>query len=73
MRQFGQLEAAVECAEDVARRRAEELALRAGASETTVHVDREDQVLRDERGSADEIYLGTEVTATAVGRPRIRA
>jgi N-methylhydantoinase A/oxoprolinase/acetone carboxylase beta subunit len=73
MRQFGQLDAAVECAEDVARRRAEELALRAGAGEATVHIDREDQVLRDERGSADEIYLGTEVTATAVGRPRIRA
>jgi N-methylhydantoinase A/oxoprolinase/acetone carboxylase beta subunit len=73
MRQFGELEAAVECAENVAREKAEELAARAGARETKVHVAREDQVLRDKRGLADEIYLGTEVTATAVGRPRIRA
>jgi N-methylhydantoinase A/oxoprolinase/acetone carboxylase beta subunit len=69
MRQFPELEAAVECAEDVAREKAEELALRAGARETKVHVKRKDQVLRDKRGLADEIYLGTEVTATAVGRP----
>jgi N-methylhydantoinase A/oxoprolinase/acetone carboxylase beta subunit len=69
MRQFRELEAAVECAEDVAREKAEELALRAGARETKVHVKRKDQVLRDKRGLADEIYLGTEVTATAVGRP----
>jgi hypothetical protein len=72
MRQFGELETAVACAEEVAREKAEELALRAGAGEAKLHVKREDQVLRDKRGLADEIYLGTEVTATAVGRPRVR-
>jgi N-methylhydantoinase A/oxoprolinase/acetone carboxylase beta subunit len=72
MRQFGQLSAAVACAEAVAREKAEELALRAGAGEAKLHLKREDQVLRDKRGLADEVYLGTEVTATAVGRPRVR-
>ena len=72
VRHFRTLEDAVECAEDVARKKAGELAERAGASEARVHVKREDQILRDKRGLADEIYLGTEVIATAVGRPRIR-
>jgi hypothetical protein len=71
-RLFRELEDAVECAQDVARERAEELARRAGAGETKVQVKREDQILRDKRGEADEIYLGTEVIATAVGRPRIK-
>jgi hypothetical protein len=73
VRVFRQLEEAVECARDEAGRKVEELARRAGASEAKVHVKREDQVLRDRRGVADEIYLRTEVTATAVGRPRMRA
>jgi hypothetical protein len=37
-----------------------------------VQVKREDQILRDRRGLADEVYLGTEVIATAVGRPRMK-
>jgi N-methylhydantoinase A/oxoprolinase/acetone carboxylase beta subunit len=73
VRHFRTLKDAVECAEDVARKKAGELARRAGASEAKVHVKREDQILRDKRGLADEIYLGTEVIATAVGRPRIRS
>ena len=73
VRVFQQLEEAVACAQDEAARKVEELARRAGASEAKVDVKREDQVLRDRRGLADEIYLGTEVTATAVGRPRMRA
>lgn len=71
-RLFPGLEEAVECAEDVAREKAAELARRAGAGETKVQVKREDQILRDKRGVADEIYLGTEVIATAVGRPRVK-
>ena len=73
VRRFGQLEDAVECAQDVARKKAEELAHRAGASEVKVQVKRKDQILRDRGGSEEEIYLGTEVVATAVGRPRMRA
>jgi N-methylhydantoinase A/oxoprolinase/acetone carboxylase beta subunit len=73
VRVFRQLEDAVECAQEVAAEKVEELARRAGASEAKVQVKREDQILRDRRGLADEIYLGTEVTATAVGRPRMRA
>jgi N-methylhydantoinase A/oxoprolinase/acetone carboxylase beta subunit len=70
MREFGRLEDAVACAEEEARKKAENLALRAGAGEPKLRIERKDQVLRDERGSAEEVYLGTEVTATAVGRPR---
>ena len=73
VRVFRQLEDAVACAQEVAAEKVEELARRAGASEAKVQVKREDQVLRDRRGLADEIYLGTEVIATAVGRPRMRA
>ncbi|GAF69114.1 unnamed protein product, partial [marine sediment metagenome] len=58
---------------DVARQKAEELAHRAGASEVKVQVKRKDQILRDKSGSEEEIFLGTEVIATAVGRPRMRA
>jgi N-methylhydantoinase A/oxoprolinase/acetone carboxylase beta subunit len=73
VRVFRQLEEAVACAQDEAAKKVEELARRAGASEAKVDVKREDQILKDRRGLADEIYLGTEVTATAVGRPRMRA
>jgi len=73
VRVFGQLEDAVACAQDAAAEKVEELARRAGASEAKVQVKREDQILRDRRGLADEIYLGTEVIATAVGRPRAKA
>ena len=71
-RVFPRLEDAVECAREVAASKAEELARRAGASEPNVQVKREDQILRDRRRPSDEIYLGTEVIATAVGRPRMR-
>ena len=73
VRVFSQLEEAVACARDGAAAAVEELARRAGASEAKVDIKREDQILRDRRGVADEIYLGTEVTATAVGRPRMRS
>jgi len=73
VRLFRQLEDAVECAQEVAAEKVEELARRAGASEAKVQLKREDQILRDRRGLAEEIYLGTEVTATAVGRPRAKA
>jgi N-methylhydantoinase A/oxoprolinase/acetone carboxylase beta subunit len=73
VRVFPHLEEAVACAKDEAAEAVGELARRAGAIEAKVDVKREDQILRDRRGLADEIYLGTEVTATAVGRPRMRS
>jgi N-methylhydantoinase A/oxoprolinase/acetone carboxylase beta subunit len=73
VRVFSHLEEAVACAQEEAAEAVGELARRAGASEAKVDVKREDQILRDRRGLADEIYLGTEVTATAVGRPRMRS
>ena len=72
VRHCPQLKDAVECAEDAARQKAEALARRAGATEWKVEVKREDQILRDKRRPSEEIYLGTEVTATAVGRPRLQ-
>ena len=72
VRHCPQLKDAVECAEDAARQKAEALARRAGATEWKVEVKREDQILRDRRRPSEEIYLGTEVTATAVGRPRLQ-
>ena len=66
---FAGLEEAVACAQDEAEQRARNLALRAGAAQPRVKVERIDRVARG--GGVEEIYMETEVIARAVGRPRM--
>jgi N-methylhydantoinase A/oxoprolinase/acetone carboxylase beta subunit len=68
---FDELEEAASFTAQKVARLAEGQALRAGASNPQVQVRRHDQVYSLEDHASEEIYLGTEVTATAVGRPRM--
>ena len=69
--QFDELEEAAACAQEEAEGRAREMALRAGADQPRVKVERIDRVARG--GGVEEIYMETEVIARAVGRPRMGA
>jgi N-methylhydantoinase A/oxoprolinase/acetone carboxylase beta subunit len=69
--QFDELEEAVACAQEEAEGRAREMALRAGADQPRVKVERIDRVARG--GGVEEIYMETEVIARAAGRPRMGA
>jgi N-methylhydantoinase A/oxoprolinase/acetone carboxylase beta subunit len=71
--QFDELEEAVACATEVAEKMAQDLALRAGADQPRVKVERNDRVARGGAGRQEEIYMETEVIARAVGRPRMGA
>jgi N-methylhydantoinase A/oxoprolinase/acetone carboxylase beta subunit len=66
---FPDLEAAAEYATGEAGRLAEEQALRAGARDVHLTVERQDHIFHPEIG--EPIYFDTEVTAVAVGRPRL--
>jgi len=70
VRDFLQLADAVAYAKDVARRLARDRARQAGASVVKVHTEQDDRTAQI--GSGDKIYIETEVTATAVGRPRLK-
>jgi len=67
--EFDDLEEAVACAQVEAEGRARDLALRAGADQPRVKVERIDRIARG--GGVGEIYMETEVVARAVGRPRM--
>lgn len=71
VRDFSRLEDAATCAQEVARQLAQDQARRAGANTAQVYVERRDRIARGGGGRIEEIYLETEVTATAVGRPRL--
>ncbi|MBN1137503.1 MAG: hydantoinase/oxoprolinase family protein [Anaerolineae bacterium] len=47
----------------------ESLARKAGAAQVEVRMDRHDTGAQDREGKGDKLYLGTELTFTAVGRP----
>jgi len=66
---FEQLEAAVQHAQAVMLPLVEALATQAGADQVVTRMTRHDQIARDARGG--EIYLGTELTFVATGRPRV--
>jgi N-methylhydantoinase A/oxoprolinase/acetone carboxylase beta subunit len=68
---FYQLEEAVAWAQQEAQRLAEENAYRAGAEEVQVHLERRDRVVKGTDDMIEEIYIDTEVIATAVGRPQL--
>jgi N-methylhydantoinase A/oxoprolinase/acetone carboxylase beta subunit len=68
---FADLEEAVTLGTREAGQMAAALARRAGAAEVHVQIRREDHIYRAPDGSGLELYFDTEVTATAVGRPRL--
>lgn len=71
MKAFGSLEDAVTCAEMEAGRIAEANAERAGAEKIDVHIERHDRIVTGIDDVVEEIYIDTEVIATAVGRPHL--
>lgn len=70
---FSSVEEAVAYAEHALVTYAETLARRAGADQVETLVTREDQLVPVALGWGQEVYLGTELTCTAVGRPRLGA
>jgi N-methylhydantoinase A/oxoprolinase/acetone carboxylase beta subunit len=66
---FERLEAAVAHAQAVVLPWVEGLAVQAGAEQVVAQMTRQDQIAIDSRGG--EVYLGTELTFTATGRPRL--
>jgi len=68
---FRRLEEAVAYAETEAGRAARAHAQQAGADDIEVHVERRDRIVRTPDDVVEEIYIDTEVVATAVGRPRL--
>jgi N-methylhydantoinase A/oxoprolinase/acetone carboxylase beta subunit len=68
---FNELDEAASFAEQEAHGLAEAQAIRAGAQAPQIKVTRQDHVYHPENGAYEDVYLGTEVSATAVGRPRI--
>lgn len=69
VRDFEDVEAAAAFAEQEAARIVVEHARRAGAASPEVQVQRHDQIYHTDTGAWEDIYLGSEITATAVGRP----
>jgi N-methylhydantoinase A/oxoprolinase/acetone carboxylase beta subunit len=67
---FTDLEDAVAHARRVVSEHLRDLARRAGAEQVEVHVTRTDQEVPVLVSWGEEIYLGTELTFTAAGRPR---
>jgi len=66
---FRALEEAVEYAQEIMQKRLKEQALQVGAEQVEVQIEREDQNAEIGAGWDTLIYLGTDLTFTAVGRP----
>ena len=69
VQEFAELEEAAECAEREARALAETRAREAGAREVRVEAQRHDRIARGKDGS--EVFVESEISATALGRPRL--
>jgi N-methylhydantoinase A/oxoprolinase/acetone carboxylase beta subunit len=68
---FDSLGDAVRHAEDRVYPLVEEMARQAGAEHIEVHMARRDHRAPTARGGGEEVYLGTELTFTAAGRPSL--
>jgi hypothetical protein len=68
VRDFAELEPALHFARQEASAQAQALALRAGAASAQVTLTQQDHSVEV---SGDQLFLGSEVTATAAGRPRL--
>ena len=71
VRDFALLEEAARYTQAEAGRLAEQRARQAGAGQVQVRVERHDHLAQGGSGAIEEIYVETEVVATAVGRPRV--
>jgi N-methylhydantoinase A/oxoprolinase/acetone carboxylase beta subunit len=71
VQEFVDLDDALEVALPLGRKMVEERALLAGAGEFEIQIERHDQTAQVASGWGDEIYLGTELVFTAVGRPSL--
>ncbi len=69
VRDFPELEDAVAFAKSTAQRLARRRAHEAGADRVRVHTRRNDETLSLQN---DQLHFGTEITATALGRPRLQ-
>ena len=68
---FTELDAAIDYAQDVVMVQLEEQARQAGAEQVEVKMVRFDKTLPVALGWGQSVYLGTDLTFTAVGRPRV--
>jgi N-methylhydantoinase A/oxoprolinase/acetone carboxylase beta subunit len=68
---FERLEEAAEFAMQATSRLAQTQARRAGAYNPKVELQRHDHVYHPESGAWEDVYLGTDIVATAAGRPRL--
>ena len=68
---FTALDAAIDYAQDVVMAQLEEQAHQAGAEQVEVKMVRFDKTLPVALGWGQSVYLGTDLTFTAVGRPRV--
>ena len=66
---FPKLQAAIDCAEQIARDKARQLASQAGAADIEVHLDHADNHVHHDIDG--DLFLESRVTATATGRPAL--
>jgi N-methylhydantoinase A/oxoprolinase/acetone carboxylase beta subunit len=66
---FESLDGAIAYAEEIAFPQVEDMARQAGAEQIEVRMERKDHRAPTARGGGEDVYLGTELTFTAVGRP----
>jgi N-methylhydantoinase A/oxoprolinase/acetone carboxylase beta subunit len=71
VRDFDDLEEAAAYVTQEISRLAEAQARRAGAANVQVEIRREDHLCRSAGSEVEDVYVDTEVAATAVGRPRL--
>jgi len=71
IRDFADLEEAAAYATRETGRLAEAQAQRAGAADVQVQTRREDHLGRSTSSESEDVYIDTEVVATATGRPRL--
>ncbi len=69
VRDFEEIEAAVQYAQETMQPWVEALAMQAGAEQVVTQMTRHDRIAPDAVGG--EIYLGTDLTFVAAGRPRV--
>ncbi len=71
IRDFPDLEEAVEAAQEVAQNAARERAILAGAQTVQLNTNRRDHIVQAGSGGLEKVFIETEIIASAVGRPRL--
>lgn len=71
IRDFPDLEEAVEFAQEIAQKTCKERARLAGAKAVKINLNRRDHIVQAGSGGLEKVFVETIVTASAVGRPRL--